>query len=111
MSRHLIIYSLVALPGHDLDDFEVKFAQDIMPAVDTRQTRGGRIAFQRFLRVEQRRYMWIIEVDGTLGGSWDDDHRKAALEQLTELAVICGETHQTVLAEHGDGAETARRTV
>lgn len=85
MQKQINIYHFVSLPKTLA--IEQTIVSDVIPLVDTGQTRGGRILSQVLLKHEEGLYLWLINYE-TTGGNWHEENIAPARAKLETLAVI-----------------------
>lgn len=89
------IFRVAPLPDTDGEKFEAFFREQVLPAVDTGQTRAGRITASTFHqepgsdRVD--RYVWLVTYDG-VNADWVDTNLTAAIEKLKTVALPVSST-------------------
>jgi hypothetical protein len=84
------IYRLAPLPDSDSEEFEAFFVDHVLPAVDTGQTRAGRIInttlFKDTNAGRADHYVWLVNYEGVNAG-WVDANLADAMEQLKSVAL------------------------
>jgi hypothetical protein len=101
VENYVRIYRVVPKPDVDREEFEAFFVKNVLPAVETGQTRGGQIYRSSLLRDERSeredRYLWLIYSFGT-DASWVEFRLEDAMERVRSVGMLLS---STVLTELG----------
>ena len=88
MEFRTLLFRIAPQPNVEAEDFEVALRTDVMPAVDTGQTRAGRIVEARVYRTAAGQYRLLVDVETMTGSSWALDRLQAALDELEQIGIV-----------------------
>ena len=88
MEFRTYLYRIAPQPNVEAEDFEGALRTDVMPAVDTGQTRAGRILGARAYRTADGQYRLLVDVETMPGSNWALGRLQPALDKLEEIGII-----------------------
>jgi hypothetical protein len=105
MDFHTLLFHIARLPAVSVEAFEQALRAKVMPAIDTGQTRAGRIVSATLYRTTNGHYRLLIDVETMTGSSWALGRLQPARDEIGEIGVIYAEDDMQRVT---DSSETLR---
>ena len=106
MEFRTLLFRIAPQPNVEAEDFEGALKSDVMPAVDTGQTRAGKIVEARAYRTADGQYRLLVDVETMTGSSWALARLRAALDELEEIGIVDTPVDMVLIATSTEAGPT-----
>jgi hypothetical protein len=91
MDFHTLLFHIAPLAKTSPEDFERALRSEVMPKIDTGQTRAGRITAAVAYRTSNGHYRLLVDVETMTGSRWAMGRLQSAIDAIGEIGVIYAE--------------------
>lgn len=103
MDFHTFLFHIAPLATVKAEDFESALRTDVMPKIDTGQTRAGRITAAVAYRTSNGHYRLLVDVETMTGSAWAMGRLRSAIDAIGEIGVIYAEDDMQRVVTAADG--------
>jgi hypothetical protein len=103
MEFHTLLFHIAPLAEVSAEDFERALRDEVMPKIDTGQTRAGRITAAVVYRTSNGHYRLLVEVETVTGSRWARVRLQPAIDAIAEIGAIYAEDDMQRVVMAGDG--------
>jgi hypothetical protein len=88
MEFRTLLFNVARSSAVSAEDFEQALRAEFMPAIDTGQTRAGRILEATAYRAADGTYRLLVDVETMTGSAWALGRLREALDRLGEIGAV-----------------------